>query len=500
MNKVMWSVLPMAIVLCCACGKSYTCDECGKTFHGDAYYDSFDEDFIMCASCAEEYYSPLPYSNFKLTGSRQNQDADVKEISTKADISSEKNQENYSIKAGSSFSEGKAFAYIYRNDGEEYAYIDSQGEIIFELPSGFTYGDEFHEGYAVITDWDYGKGKDHTALGHMYALIDEKGNIVIEPGIYDFIGRVSEGAAFTFVCEKDYKGNRIETKFVSPNNEEIFSVDPALVVEDYDEAPEYAKYVIHDIKNIYFIDGLVSMQGVNQAANAGDILVYDSKGNQVFFFEWLGDGDNARRIWNKPLGSEKTNYFLNAPNNWSKRDYPAGLFLIYDRKNCTINKYYPDAEFSTNQEAMADGYVMGYLKEKNRSCGVVVYDYQGSKISENRELDIESIRETDANYWVVELQNKYYGIMDQTSKLLFEPIQGKIVYVGEGKFYCDGTGDVIDATGTVLFNTPYDLKYGYAGYDNEYDMEYRIYKNGYIMVKDGKDYYYMDDNGKILNH
>lgn len=59
---------------------------------------------------------------------------------------------------------------------------------------------------------------------------------------------------------------------------------------------------------------------------------------------------------------------------------------------------------------------------------------------------------------------------------------------------------MIDATGTVLFNTPYDLKYGYAGYDNEYDMEYRIYKNGYIMVKDGKDYYYMDDNGKILNH
>lgn len=47
-----------------ACGKSWTCDQCGKDFHGDAYYD-YSETMTLCADCARTYWMPLPYQNYK---------------------------------------------------------------------------------------------------------------------------------------------------------------------------------------------------------------------------------------------------------------------------------------------------------------------------------------------------------------------------------------------------------------------------------------------------
>lgn len=41
------------------------CGNCKKTFHGAAYYDSFDRHFIMCEDCAREYYYPFDYHPYK---------------------------------------------------------------------------------------------------------------------------------------------------------------------------------------------------------------------------------------------------------------------------------------------------------------------------------------------------------------------------------------------------------------------------------------------------
>jgi len=44
---------------------SHTCDRCGKTFTGTAYYISKEPDSTICAECAQEYYDPFPYGNYK---------------------------------------------------------------------------------------------------------------------------------------------------------------------------------------------------------------------------------------------------------------------------------------------------------------------------------------------------------------------------------------------------------------------------------------------------
>lgn len=47
-----------------ACGKSWTCDECGKKFTGKAYY-GFYGDETYCPDCARSYWSPLPYKGYE---------------------------------------------------------------------------------------------------------------------------------------------------------------------------------------------------------------------------------------------------------------------------------------------------------------------------------------------------------------------------------------------------------------------------------------------------
>jgi len=59
--------LALAIIMMLAlsaCGKHWTCGKCEKEFYGAAYEDGFTDD-VMCEDCAEEYYWPLPYEQFK---------------------------------------------------------------------------------------------------------------------------------------------------------------------------------------------------------------------------------------------------------------------------------------------------------------------------------------------------------------------------------------------------------------------------------------------------
>lgn len=45
--------------------KTYTCSDCGKTVV-EAYYDPFDSESYFCEKCAREYFSPFPYSSYKV--------------------------------------------------------------------------------------------------------------------------------------------------------------------------------------------------------------------------------------------------------------------------------------------------------------------------------------------------------------------------------------------------------------------------------------------------
>ena len=49
-----------------ACGKKYTCYQCG-TETGKAYYDyNANKDSVLCEDCARSYWMPLDYSNYKV--------------------------------------------------------------------------------------------------------------------------------------------------------------------------------------------------------------------------------------------------------------------------------------------------------------------------------------------------------------------------------------------------------------------------------------------------
>lgn len=60
------SLLIIAGVACvfAGCAKQWTCDGCGKTWRGDAYYGSEYSD-TLCPDCAGEYWFPLPINNYK---------------------------------------------------------------------------------------------------------------------------------------------------------------------------------------------------------------------------------------------------------------------------------------------------------------------------------------------------------------------------------------------------------------------------------------------------
>lgn len=65
MKKTICILLVLCMWLCLsACSKSWLCDQCGKLFRGDAYYD-YTGELTLCEDCARTYWMPLPYKNYK---------------------------------------------------------------------------------------------------------------------------------------------------------------------------------------------------------------------------------------------------------------------------------------------------------------------------------------------------------------------------------------------------------------------------------------------------
>lgn len=44
----------------------HVCDRCDKKYVGDAYFDAWDSDFLMCEECAKAYYRGINYTQFKV--------------------------------------------------------------------------------------------------------------------------------------------------------------------------------------------------------------------------------------------------------------------------------------------------------------------------------------------------------------------------------------------------------------------------------------------------
>ena len=56
-------VSTLLMILLTACGKEWTCDNCGKEFRGTAYY-GYSSTETMCEDCARTYWAPFSYKNF----------------------------------------------------------------------------------------------------------------------------------------------------------------------------------------------------------------------------------------------------------------------------------------------------------------------------------------------------------------------------------------------------------------------------------------------------
>lgn len=65
MKRVLLLFLMVVMILSItACGNRWTCDRCGKTFSGKAYY-GMDTTETFCEDCARSYWMPLPYQNYQ---------------------------------------------------------------------------------------------------------------------------------------------------------------------------------------------------------------------------------------------------------------------------------------------------------------------------------------------------------------------------------------------------------------------------------------------------
>lgn len=56
----------LLVAILSGCASTSVCDNCGKSFTGNGYFDVLRSyDYTLCQECAEDYYSPLPYEPYE---------------------------------------------------------------------------------------------------------------------------------------------------------------------------------------------------------------------------------------------------------------------------------------------------------------------------------------------------------------------------------------------------------------------------------------------------
>lgn len=344
-----------------------------------------------------------------------------------------------SYEALGNFSEG--LALVRRISDGRLVYIDKAGSEKIILEEQYQSATNFSEGRAVLCtaenifldkhgvrdNWSIGTGPSYE-----YAMIDTEGNIVVEPGLYQFIGKTVEGKTFVYKVEEDYQGTRKTIGFIDSEGNLLFELDS----EDY----VYWDGSQSELQNIFYHQGTAILDNITTLMDSQDIV--DASGNIIQHL----DPSDIMKVFDKDLCIIDTTF--------ERGDE----VRLYDRTTNEI-KLLPTETFG---EYMRYGYfeapcfVDGYVLVCEGDPGVedkmfLIIDEAGNLVSTNEELNVSNVRRTTEDAWVLELQNDYWGIVDHNGELLFEPVQGQIVHLGEGLYYSEATGTVFNKYGEDKF-------------------------------------------------
>lgn len=404
---------------------------------------------------SSEDTSSYDYSNMNST------DRELYRQKEEFDRLAEKERGTFQIMAIGNFSEGLAYAKIsgpcYQEGYKDhYGYINAKGEVVFYLPEELKYGYDFHEGYAVISNHpQYADMPSGYIEGWTtdYALVDKRGDLIIEPGKYKYIGRFSEGLMLTAYVKKDYNGTEFKLSYRDIHENVIFDIDTD------------AKN-IGNLKKTYFHNGIADIQigsyGHYCLNKHGDI-VYKYTSSSFQREQYLSD---------------ITDYFATSSKN---------VIEIFDRTSGNLSEHKINGQIYS----IPFKFVGEINIASKKDGGLIVINKDGNIIANNEELHVRHIYPTDQQLWIVELQNDYYGIIDNTASLLFEPIQEKISYAGEGLFYLKNKNIIIDSSGkTVLKLDNYNVDRLGEPFSDGISIVYTNYDVNFPM--------YMDKNGTTL--
>lgn len=466
----------IAIVLF-GCGKAWTCDRCDKTWLGDAYYGSDFSD-VLCDECAREYWHPLPYENYKHSGKGNNNNVIQEESSTKSYAeqvaefdrlsselealadkleSSEEQGKNVVSDSGNSelasmsyeakgrFSEGLAFV-TYRNNGQKYGYIDKTGKVVCTLPEGYTYGEPFSEGYAVII-------REETPR---YAIMDKTGNIVIDGLGYNVLSRASEGIICAYVKDETYSGTVLRTDFLDYKGNVVASINevPKRFKSSNERAERYFQFGSVSINGRYYDKNGQVLLDLNQRLDSLDITDYQTEDGVQYVF----DGH---------------------------------LKEVFDRKNLmflSVNFTNPYNMVLVRVDIADSG--LGATIKFNEDKPYILFTYPNGKeekcyIDALSALNEQIIHEEQ---WIIGLQNGYETVIDKNGNFLFEPVKDDIIYYGEGMYCLKKAKKFIDSSGKEIYAVDY--------VPDSYTVdEEDLYHEG-MRISDRK---YIDKSGNQIN-
>lgn len=387
-----------------------------------------------------------------------------------------------SYEALGNFSEG--LALVRRQSDGRLAYIDKNGDIKIVLEEQYKSATEFNNGRAVLCTGEKfflsgnpGHFSWELKGDYDYSMIDTEGNVIVEPGIYQFIGKTAEEKTFIYQAEESYQGTKKIVGFIDLNGKLLFEMDAS-------------PYIYYDgsksgLENIFFYCGTAVLKNINMRSQ--DII--DDSGNII---QQIGKGTaDEIRTFNTNLCILDTAH----KKGWGDIQlYNRSINEIELLPSGNIETYIKYSYFEPTH--FVEGYALVIETDPNLYHKTFLFvDNAGNVVSVNKDLSVSYFKRTLEDAWILELQNDYWGIVDHEGQLLFEPVQEEIISLGEGLFYGENSKAVFDKYGEQKFisdGIPYESIYA------ESATSLYPYSEGLIIVNVNGTNRFMDLQGNIL--